>query len=207
MVNETVKIKDKYRVLRKVIKILIIIFVILLLVLIVFAAGYLLKKPTYVEIVLENPLEGIVKANTNLEGIVDTPAVVEQAIIEFNEDYINYLLVALGTGYLHGSIIGGNPLLELVLTDNSGDEIWHAEVIDGMPNSVLGETENEDLRISLSKETAVRAILSEDVNKFMKDSHSQGSISLELIANKAELFAKGYLDMYKVLTGEEISSE
>ena len=39
----------------------------------------------------------------------------------------------------------------------------------------------------------------------MKDSVSVGNTNIELVANKAELFAKGYLDMYKALTGEEIS--
>ena len=207
MVNETVKIKDKHRVLKKIIKISIIIFSVLLLLLIIFAAGYLFKKPTYVEVVLENPLKGIVEANTNLNGTIDTSAVIEQAIIEFNEDYINYLLVALGTGYLHNSIIGGNPFLELVMTDDLGNEIWYSEIIEGIPNSFLGEIENEDLRITISKETAVRAILSEDVSQFMKDSSSKGEIGIEMIANKAELFAKGYLDMYNELTGEEISVE
>lgn len=205
MVNERVNIRDKHGSLKKVVKILLIVFVVLLLLIIVFAAGFLLKKPTYVEIIIENPLIGIVEANTNVEGKVDVPAVIEQAVIEFNENYINYILAALGTGYLHKSIVGGNPYLELVMSDSSGNDIWHAKIVDGMPSSALGETDKEDLRISMSKVEAIRAILSSDIEQFMKDSVGAGNTQIELVANKAELFAKGYLDMYKELTGEEIS--
>jgi hypothetical protein len=207
MVNELVNVRDKHRGLKKTLKIFLIVFVVLFLLIIVFAAGYLLKKPTYVEVFIENPLINIVEANTNIEGEVDVPAVIEQAVIEFDEDYINYLLAALGTGYLHKSLVGGDPFLELVMNDGSENEIWHAEVIEGMPNSALGEIDNEDLRITISKEEAVKAILSEDIGQFMKDSYSQGNLGIEMVANKAELFAKGYLEMYKMLTGEEVPVE
>ncbi len=205
MVNEKVRVRDKYKGTKKFLRTLIIIFGIFLVLLIVFVAGFLLRKPTYVEIILENPIIGIVEANTDVNGEVDIPVVIEQAIMEFNEDYINYLLAALGTGYLHKSIIGGSPFLELIMNDSSGNEIWHAEIIEGMPNSALGEIDNEDLRITVSKEEAVKAILSEDVKQFMKDSYNTGNLKIDMVANKAELFSKGYLNMYKELTGEEIS--
>jgi len=203
MVNERVNIRDKHGSTKRVAKVLLVVFSIILVLLIVFAAGYLLKKPTYVEVFLVNPIGELVVANTNAEGVVNVPAVIEQAVIEFDSDYINYILAALGTGYLHKSILGGNPFLELVLED----ETWHAEIIKGMPNSALGSIDDEDLRITLSKEEAVKAILSEDVGQFMKDSYSSGNLGIDMVANKAELFAKGYLDMYKELTGEEISVE
>jgi len=204
MVNEKVLIKDKHRVLKKTIKILIIVFVIIFILLIAVGAGFFLKKPTLVEVNFANPIEHIILANTNLEtGIIDKEVVIEEAIFEFNEDYINYILAALGTGYLHKSILGGDPVIEL----NLEEEIWHAKIVGGIPESVNQETDKEDLRVIISKEEAVKAILSEDIEQFMKDSVNRGDIQLELVASKAELFTKGYLDMYKRLTGEEVSVE
>ena len=204
MVNERVNIRDKHRVLKKIIKILLIVFGIVFVLLIAFVAGFLLKKPTYVEVVIENPLKNIVFAHTdNVTGEVDKEAVIEQGLIEFNEEYINYILAALVTGYLHKSFVGENPFLELVLDD----EVWHSEIISGVPNSGLGSIENEDLRISLPKEEAIKAILSENIEQFMKDSVANGNTQIEMVVGKTELFSKGYLDMYKALTGKEIILE
>jgi len=181
------------------IKVLIITFSILLVLIIAFAAGYILNKPKMVEVIIENPMNSIIAENTNAIGQVDSSAVIAQGIIEFDENYINYLLAALGTGYLHKSIIGGTPILELVLTDDSSNEIWNSEIIKGSPKSSMGRVDNEDLRITLSKEEAVKAILSLDVTGFMKDSVVAGNIQMEMIAGNTELFAKGYLDMYNAL--------
>ena len=123
--------------------------------------------------------------------------VIAQGILEFNEDYINYILVALGVGYLHKSPLFENPLIEFVL----GDEVWSSEVIKGFPNSEKKEIDNEDLRISISKEETVRALLSPDIEQFMKDSVASGDTQIEMIAGKAELFSKGYLEMYGELEG------
>lgn len=203
MVNGSVLVKDKYRVLKKIIKILIIIGIILIILAIVFVLGFLLKKPVRVEVILANPVEAIILANTNEIGEINKEAVIEEAVIEFDEEYINYLLVALGTGYLHKSILGGNPVIELVLDD----EVWASKIIEGVPYSGKGGVEEEDLKISLSKEEAVKAILSSDIEQFIKDSVNNGNTQIEMIAGKTELFAKGYLNLYKALTGEEIAVE
>ena len=203
MVNEKVNVRDKHRGLKKVIKIIIIIGVILIILAAVFVFGFLLKKPARIEVILANPVEGIILANTNELGETDEMAVIQEAVIKFDEEYVNYLLVAIGTGYLHKSILGGDPVIELVL----GDEAWASEIVEGTPFSEKGEAENEDLKISLSKEEAVKAILSSDVEKFMKDSVNNGDTKIEMIAGKTELFAKGYLDLYKAITGEEIAVE
>ncbi|MDP3027082.1 MAG: hypothetical protein Q8N63_05210 [Nanoarchaeota archaeon] len=202
MVNQEVLVRDKYRTTKKVIKVLLIIFAIILILLVVFAAGFLVKKPK-IEIHLENPVAGILLKYTNEAGLTNKIAVVEEAVIEFNEDYINYILVALGTGYLHKSPLFENPLIEF---DLEGD-IWNSEIIYGMPNSKRGSIDNEDLKISISKEEAVEAILSENIEEFMKESVKNGNTKIEMISGKPELFSKGYLEMYKQLTGEEVAVE
>ncbi|MFA7708420.1 MAG: hypothetical protein WCX73_05715, partial [Candidatus Pacearchaeota archaeon] len=155
MVNERVNIRDKYGVHKKILKTFLIIFLIIVVLLVVFMMGFMSKKSAS-QIVLENPLKNIVLANTNEAGEVDSEKIIEQGVIEFDKEYINYILEALGTSYLHKSFLGESPYLELVL----GEEIWNSEITNGRPNSNLGEIDNEDMRISLNKEEAVKAIFS-----------------------------------------------
>jgi len=199
MVNERVNIRDKYKTHKKIIKVLIIIFSVVLILLIVFAAGFFMKKPK-IEVYLENPIAGIVLKYTDELGYTNKEAVIEEAVIEFNKDYINYILVALGTGYLHKSPLFENPLIEF----NLDEEVWNSEIKQGMPDSKKGQIDDEDLRISISKEEAVEALLANNIEEFMKESVNNRNTKIELVAGKAELFSKGYLNMYKELTGEEI---
>jgi hypothetical protein len=150
-------------------------------------------------IVLENPLKSLIQANMNADGSVNRSDLIEQAVAEFNADYINYLLVVLGANNLHKSYIGyGNPKIEFVV----GDEFWNSE-LDGGLTTGRGESDDPDLRISISKEEAVEALLSEDVEDFMKDSVASGRTGVEMVAGKIELGSKGYLEMYNELTGSE----
>lgn len=200
MVNEKVLIRDKNRTAKRLIRVFLIILAVLLILLAFFALGFLIKKPK-IEVILENPLVGIVSKYTNEAGQVNKTAVVEEGIINFNEDYINYILVALGINYLHKSPFLENPLIEF----NLGGDIWNSEIIKGLPVSKRGSIDNEDLRISMSKEEAIEALLSDNIKEFIKQSVNNGNTNIEMIAGKTELFSKGYLDMYKELTGEEIS--
>lgn len=199
MVNERVNIRDKYRVHKKIVKVLSIVFIVLFILIITFSAGVLIKKPK-IEIHLENPIAGIVLRFTNEAGVANKTAIVEEGVMEFNEDYINYVFVALGTGYLHKSPFFGNPSIEFDI----GGDIWNSEIKEGKPYSKKGSIDSEDIRISISKEEAVEALLASNIEEFMKESVKNGGTKIELIAGKAELFSKGYLEMYKGLTGNEV---
>ena len=136
-------------------------------------------------------------------GVVDREAVVEQGILSFNADYINYLLVAMGVGNLYKSFIGyGNPRVEFVLDG----EVWSTELTSEGFNTAQASIDDPDLRISMSKEEAIEALLATDAVGFMKTSVSSGETQVEMIAGKVELGSKGYLTMYTELTGEEIES-
>ncbi len=203
MVSQKVLIRDRRKWLKKILKVFGVLAVIGLILGVVFFSGFFIKKPGK-RIVLENPLKNIVFANTNEQGEVDYNAVVEQGILEFNVDYINYLLVALGVNNLHKSLIGyGNPKVELVLDD----EVWSSEVVRGGLNTKKSEIDDEDLKIVLSKKEAVEALLVNNVQEFMINSVYEGGTRIEMIAGKIELGSKGYLGMYKDLTGEEIEIE
>jgi len=197
MVIDKVRVRDKYKLVKRIGIVLAVVFVIGLILGGMFMFGFF--SGDKIRVVLENPLKDIVFANTNAQGQVDKEAVVEQGVVEFDEDYINYILVALGVGYLHKSPLFENPFIEFVL----GEEVWSSEIIGGAPNSEKIEIDNEDLRIIITKEEAVLALLSSDIEQFMKDSVASGNTGIEMIAGKAELFGKGYLEMYGELSGED----
>jgi hypothetical protein len=207
MVTDKILIKHKGRRAKKTVKIVLLIFALLIILLVVFLFGYFIKIPAVmhgsdnVKIVLENPLKNIVYKNTDSKtGEVDKEKVISQAVFEFNEEYINYILAAMGIGKLHKSIMGENPKIKFIL----GEDIWSSEIINGAPNTKKVAIEDEDLRIVISKEEAVEALLSENIEEFMKNSVVEGRTGIEMVAGKAELFSKGYLDMYEQITGEKI---
>ena len=53
----------------------------------------------------------------------------------------------------------------------------------------------------MSKEEAVKALLSSNIQEYLKDSVNNGNTQLEQISHKIELASKGYLKMYDTLTG------
>ena len=73
------------------------------------------------------------------------------------------------------------------------------EIINGGLITIKALNENKDLRFVLSKEEAVKALLSQNIEQFMKDSVVSGRTRIEMIAVKPELLAKGYLDLYNAL--------
>lgn len=191
MVGDNLRVYDKKRGLKKTIKI----FVILIIIGVIGFCIYYTATNVFsgkIEIILNNPLEGLI-AKYTVNETLNVDKVVEQGVLEFNESYIDYLLVALGSGNLHKSILHNeNPFIEVGL-DN---EIWSSEIIKGMPNSEKKEIDNEDIKVIMSKEEAVKAILSEDIEEFMVGSVNNGNTEIEKIAGEFELFSKGYLKMY-----------
>jgi len=203
MVNEKVNIRDKKRGLKRFLKISIFVFLFLLVGLMVYYAylGFFSKGE---RVVLENPLKGIV-FKYSVEGRVsaeDVGAVVEEAVLKFDKDYINYILVALGINNLHKSVTFENPKIEIDV-----GEVWSSEIVKGVPNTVNSPIDEEDIKITLSKEEAVMALLSQDIEQFMKESVSSGRTNIEMVVGKVELFNKGYLGLYKDLTGDELEVE
>jgi hypothetical protein len=125
---------------------------------------------------------------------------IEEGIKEFNEEYINYILSGLGVDKLHSAIGFGNPIIELVLDE----EVWSSEIINKIPNTIKQSNDNKDIKVILTKEEAVKAILSDDVSVFMKNSVANGNTEIKMIAGNTELFAKGYLSVYKSISGKVV---
>jgi len=178
-----------------------IIVIVLVILIIILAAVYVLFFKKHVNksggSVIENPLKQIVIKNTDSQGQVNINAVVSEGVKEFNVNYINYILLALGAGDLQKSVIFGNPIVEFSLDG----QIWNSEIKGNVLYTGLGANYNKDLRVTMPKEEAVRALLSYDIKQFMKDSVTNGNTKIEMIAGKPELLAKGYLNMYNELNG------
>tara|TARA_Y100000034_G_scaffold130012_1_gene187514 strand:- start:415 stop:1023 length:609 start_codon:yes stop_codon:yes gene_type:complete len=202
MVSEKVNVKDKHRKKKKISKVLIIIIAIAAILTIAYFLGFFSREPVN-QVTIEHPMKDIIFANTNEAGEVNGQAVIQQGIEQFDENYIIYLLVSLGTSHLHKSYTGyGTSKLELVIDQ----ETWSAEIDNG-PRVQKASIDDPDLRITMSKQTAVEALLSPNIQEQLKSATRNGQISIEQIAGKVELASKGYLAMYKELTGEEISPE
>ena len=136
MVTDKVRVRDKYQLVKRVGIVLAVIIVIGLILGTMFMFGFFSGEKT--EIVLENPLKDIVLRHTDEAGVVDEVAVVEEGVMEFNGDYINFLLISLNINVLHKNpLTFENPFVELILDD----EVWNSEIIKGFPNSQKGGIE------------------------------------------------------------------
>lgn len=201
MVNDKLLVRDKHRKKKKFSKWFLIIMGIIAILAIAYFLGFFSNKGE--QITIENPLKNIVFANTNQAGEIDGEAVIQQGIEQFNENYIIYLLVSLGTNNLHKSYTGYGPAKINLIID---DETWSAQIEKGL-SVQKSSVDDPDLIIKMSKQTAVESLLSPNIQSHLKSSVNSGQVSLELVAGKVELASKGYLKMYTQLTGEEISVE
>lgn len=174
-----------------------IIFLLILLVIVLAAIFFLFysKSPNSnkQEIILEHPLKNIVLANTNKVGIIDKEKVIQQGIMEFNEDYINYLSLSLGINDIHNSNLGyGNPKIKLILED----EIWSIEIKENILLTKKQDITDEDFLIKTTKKDIINILLSQNVKSSIENSLKSGDIKIEITAEKLELVSKGYLNIY-----------
>ena len=201
MVGGEILIRKKWKIFKKILKILLVVFLVIVVFAIIYFVGLSAKntKQNLSTIVIENPLKNIVYANVNENGEVDKNKVIEQALLEFDVDYINYIFIALGVNNLYKSKIGfGNPKVEFDLDG----EVWSSEINNGNLNTKKESIDDEDIRIIMSKKEIIESLLAKDIKEFMIESVKSRRTNIEMIAGKTELLSKGYLKMYSDLTGE-----
>ena len=151
-------------------------------------------------VIVENPMKSIVLENTNAEGKINIDNVVDQGVLEFDHDHINFILLSIGAQNLHKSLVGyGNPKVKLVVDG----EPWIAEIRDGALVTGKGSVDDVDLTLSTSKVEVIRALLSGDIKNHLAGSIRSGNVGIEVNGDKVGLVSKGYLSMYKELTGNE----
>jgi len=117
-------------------------------------------------------------------------------------EQINLVLYNIKAYELHNIPLSRNtPKIEFVL----GDEIYSTEVIDNKPVTRKSSIEGVDLRIMMNKEEFIRILNSADLKKDLQESVASGKTKIEMVAGKTELFFKGYLSIYKEITGKDFS--
>jgi len=130
------------------------------------------------------------------EGLSD-----EEAIAEFDESFVVFLLYSIGASELHNVIFTSNePVIEFYIDEDA----YTGVVRKGSVGVGRGVSDDEDIIIRTSKMEAIKML--RDGN-YITESFANGGSSIELVAGKVTLFAKGYLGLYKDLTGEEADIE
>ena len=162
--------------------------IILILVIILGGAFYYIFiswAPPSEGVVLENPASGLST---------------DEAVAQFDEDFVIYLLYGIGAQNLHNPPLSSNtPKVEIYV----GGEVYNAEVIDNSVNVAKGSIDEEDIIMRTSTIEAVKMV--QDQN-YIATSFNSGSSTMELIAGKPTLFSKGYLKIYSSLTGNVVRS-
>lgn len=215
--------KDKKAGIFVFLKILFFIVLISIAIIIGFLGGYYYVEKSYSSnkdpIQLENPMKKFIKIANQRDNIViennnffdnnisyreisnnTNNSLIQEGVLDFNKDYIEYVLIGLGADKLHKSSLGyGNPIVKFDV-DN---EIWNIEVKEEGNKIEKGDITDEDLIVYISKEEVVGALLEEDIKSFMKNSVKFGDTVIEVKAGKVELASKGYLEMYNELSESE----
>jgi len=147
--------------------------------------------------ILFKPNKTVYRGHTIINPAVNLT--MEEAIMKFDENFVFYLLYSIDAYNLHNPPLSKDmPKMEIVV----GDDIFNAVVNNGVISVGKGRIDNEDIVIKTTKEEAVKMI--KDVN-YVTKSFNDGKSSIELVASKTTLFAKGYLNIYNELTGKSIT--
>lgn len=133
--------------------------------------------------------------HTNIVPIIDENTVLSEA-------HINYVLTEMEFYNLHNIPLSSEtPKINLKIDDD-----WYSsEVKEGKITTKIGEITNPDLIIYTSSKEILDSIISTKTNEYMKESVSNGNTKIELNSGYTELFSKGYLSLYKELTGKSLT--
>lgn len=153
------------------------------------------------------------RAGTEIENPIADKSE-EEALLYFREEYIDYLVFAIGGWKLHNPPLSDETPKVKVIAD---DEVFVSEIIKGEIKTEKAsefkrtgltsekEIENEDITIKTTKEEIVRSMMSSDMKNYIKSSIQEGKTNLELKASYTTLFSKGYLAIYKDITGKSFT--
>lgn len=146
------------------------------------------------------------KPNTSLLNptIQDSKSAQGQISYNIEPDYLTYILNELGAYKLHDTPISKEqPFIGFVVDDTN----FVSSIDDNEIKTIESQIGTVDLIFYTTAEEVIKSIDSENIGESFKESINSGSSSFEVISDKQTLFLKGYLELYKTLTGEEISLE
>jgi len=120
------------------------------------------------------------------------------------EEYFDYILNEIGAYNLHNPPLSSEkPIIKF---DIEG-EFFTSEIAENKITTKKGDFGQEDLLFTITKTEIINAITSDDMKGYFVESVKSGKISIEIKTDKKQLFLKGYLSLYKELTGSEISPD
>lgn len=126
----------------------------------------------------------------------------EEAVLQFNEEYIDYLIFAIGGWKLHNPPLSDDtPKIKVIVEG----EVYVSEIIKGEIKTEKKEIENEDIVVKTTREEVVNLMMSSDMNDYIKQNVQEGKTIVELKASYTKLFSKGYLNIYKDVTGKSFT--
>ncbi|MEK6911123.1 MAG: hypothetical protein AABW82_05095 [Nanoarchaeota archaeon] len=123
----------------------------------------------------------------------------EEAVDNFNEDFIYYMLYQIGFYNLRENALTGDKPRILIYAD---EDFYSAEINKGeiiVSNEKIG---NPDVIIRTSK---LEGVLMLKDSSYIIESFNSGKSNIELVADKSSLFSKGYLKIYSKLTGKSVT--
>jgi len=124
---------------------------------------------------------------------------VEQAETTFNESFVYYFLYNVKAYELHNPPLSDSkPSIWMLISDDS----YYAEIVNGDISVYKGNPKEYDIIIKTTKKEAVKMM---DDKNYIQNSFVAGLSSIELIASKTTLFAKGYVNLYTQITGQGIT--
>lgn len=124
---------------------------------------------------------------------------VEEAMTQFNETFIYYILYQIGAYNLHNPPLSDSkPKIEIIVDDMTFNSI----IDEGVIFVSKGEIEDEDIVINTNREEAVKMLKAKE---YISVSFEEGRSWIDLKASKTILFSKGYLGLYNGLTGESVT--
>lgn len=118
----------------------------------------------------------------------------EQALAQFNESFVSYLLSMIGAQRLHNiPFTSYTPKIEIEV---SGKQ-YSVEIKKGQTIVSKGTPSSPDLRIVTTKEEALKMIKDKAA---IKTSFQSGASTVNVLAGKPTLLAKGYWSIYNELS-------
>jgi len=122
--------------------------------------------------------------------------------IVIDESYISYILNELGAFKLSNPPLSSDtPKIETQV----GELIFNSEIVNGNIITEKGYVENEDIRIITTREEVINALQSTNLKIYIQGSVASGKTTLVLISSYKTLFYKGYLNLYKDITGQSFT--
>ncbi|MBI2449776.1 hypothetical protein HYV49_05790 [Candidatus Pacearchaeota archaeon] len=130
---------------------------------------------------------------------IELPSTISESIISTQQ--ITSLLQRLGASSLHNPLFSKDtPKIEIETEDAS----FYSEIVKGSIITKKGSISNEDIRIVTTNEEIINALESDNTLEYIKSSVIEGKTSIEQVASTYTLYSKGYLSLYKSVTGQSI---